>query len=60
MWKAVVQGMAYAMELGHKKVLLVSLFEQSDFPTDIKTKLDIFKQSGWDFRYEQYQYLMAL
>jgi hypothetical protein len=60
MWKGVVQGMSYAMECGHKNVLLCSLFEQSEFPTDIQTKLDIFKQSGWNFRYEQYQYLMAL
>jgi len=52
--------MSYAMECGHKNVLLCSLFEQSEFPTDIQTKLDIFKQSGWNFRYEQYQYLMAL
>ena len=61
MWKAVVQGMAYAMECGHKNVLLVSLFEDTDFPSDIRKKLDIFeREQGWTFRYHQYQKLMEL
>ena len=61
MWKAIVQGMAYAMECGHKNVLLVSLFEEGDFPSDIQKKLDIFeREEGWSFRYHQFQKLMEL
>ena len=61
LWKGIVQGMSYAMECGIKDVLLVSLFESSEFPSDIRKKLDIFEQKdGWNFRYEQYQKLMEL
>ena len=57
-WKAVVQGMAYGLEVGIKNILIVAM--DPEIPSDVQIKLDILEQHGWSFRYEQYQKLMEL
>jgi hypothetical protein len=58
MWKAIVQGQAYAYETGLRRILIVSMDPQ--LPSDVQTKVDILNQNGWKIRYESYFKLTEL
>jgi hypothetical protein len=56
LWKAVFQGLTYATECDSKKIIIVA--QDPDLQSDIESKLDIWRQNGYDISYEQYQHLM--
>ena len=58
-YKAVVQGIAYAGDLDLNEVLIVSL--DDDISSELQSKIDIIEQKlNFTIRYENWQKLMEL
>jgi len=57
LYKAIFQGLTYSIECSKsKKIIIVA--QDSDFPSEIKSKLNPWSSEGYDISYEQYQHLM--
>ena len=55
LWKGAFQGLTYAQEKGIKNVVLIA--QDEELPSDIQIKVDVWNNTGWNIRYEQYSYL---
>ncbi len=55
LWKGAFQGISYAQEKGIKNVVLIA--QDEELPSDIQIKVDVWNNTGWNIRYEQYSYL---